>query len=1025
MLHPLLGKLYESYKRDIIQSIRHDEQEYHKKVDEIKEIEEGKWGDNELLREMGREQQVLEIQRLQLLRQMRLEMAQKQLRLEKRSGLNYHANSSQQHQAPNQVPAQTNNISTDTTIKSSSTSQIAATRSLSPERNIQTKIDQQKEERSKSESPTLSSAAQNTKVLQHQQLQQQLQQHKLQQLQQQQLQQQQLQKQQLIQQQLKQQQQQQQKVLQLQQALAQAQKVKTEQKPEEKIQEVKQAKSSTELGPVKLLNDKKPVNSVGVAKKSDSVTETAVANRPEHKLIEDVANDRKTESKPVEPEKKDIKMETATGKMPKPVSEDKSEDKQTSLLAVKSDQEAKKEEENQSNNLNGVKLSKETPLPTNQKEVKFAEKLEEVKTLSEETSEEEPSQSIESKSADKIEGNPMDKLEKTVSDEKDGNKEKTEQLAGSEKELKTSVIPTNESKFVGEKLVQANSKAADETVEDIKESTIKPEKPKTTMDEVELSPSEPNRAAVEISDVEKNAESLTEPEEIKKTEVDTANKHLSITEVPGSFSDASEVQISENFKPQESEKNDSSGSEVEEVRITEALKEDEPVNGDKSLKKDNSDAKKPETAKLDITVKPLKAEKPEGKAEKEVEQTEVQIKEIKPKEKEIREEPTTKSSEDDNEKVDAKSGVDSEASEEPEEPREREEHEDTDGEEEKEEEKPGPELRVTRSTARILDKEAAAATAEATRPTVRTRSSSRVRNKTPEVKEEKSNKEGEKEKVEKQVQEEEEEQDDMKSKEEPEESEEPEVETKLKGHKRAAVEKRESARLKKAKIEDSVEKTPQTEQSALEESEVEETAAKEEDNKIKKENKETDNETQEEEDHDKEPEDEEEEADNDDSPGPPTKRTRSMSSAKKRKRQSSPPRATPNRRFLTMVNPLLSNISSNKSASFFSNPVNPNDAPNYYDLIYDPTDIRTIKAQVKDGRIRDTAELERELQRMFANAVMYNGWDSDVSMWTREMQHDTETLLALFRGAERTSAVNSEKSSVASGDEDSSKRRKK
>ncbi|KAF5098343.1 hypothetical protein D0Z03_001238 [Geotrichum reessii] len=716
-------------------------------------------------------------------------------------------------------------------------------------------------------------------------------------------------------------------------------------------------------------------------------------------------------------------METAIEKMPKPANEDKSEDKQISLLAVKSDQETTNKEEKQSNKLNGVKLSKEASPPTNQKEVKFAEKLEEVKTLSEETSEEEPSQLIESKSADKIEGNPMNNPEKTVSNERDENKEKIEQPAGSEKEFKTSVTPTNESKFFDEKLVQANSKAADETVEDIKESTIKPEKPKKTVDEVKLSPTEPKEADVEISDMEKNAGPLTEPEEIEKTDVDTANKHLNITEVPESFSDASEVHISENFKSQESEKNHSSGSEVEEERIIEDLREEEPVNGDTSLTKDNSDTKNPETANLDIAVKSLEAGKPEDKVEKEVEQTEVQIKEIKPKETEMREESTSKFDEDNNEKTDAKSGVDSEASEEPEEPEEPEEHEETDGEEEKEEEKPGPEPRVTRSTARILDKEAAAATAEATRPTVRTRSSSRVRNKTPEVKEEKSDEEEEKEKTEKQAQqeeeEEEEEQDDMKSKEEP------EVETKIKGHKRAAFEKRESARLKKAKIEDSVEKTPQTEQSASEESEVEETAAKDEDNKIKKENKETDNETQEEEDQDKEPEDEEEEADNDESPGPPTKRTRSMSSAKKRKRQSSPPRPTPNRRFLTMVNPLLSNISSNKSASFFSNPVNPNDAPNYYDLIYDPTDIRTIKAQVKDGRIRDTAELERELQRMFANAVMYNGWDSDVSMWTREMQHDTETLLALFRGAERTSAVNSEKSSVASGDEDSSKRRKK
>lgn len=159
----------------------------------------------------------------------------------------------------------------------------------------------------------------------------------------------------------------------------------------------------------------------------------------------------------------------------------------------------------------------------------------------------------------------------------------------------------------------------------------------------------------------------------------------------------------------------------------------------------------------------------------------------------------------------------------------------------------------------------------------------------------------------------------------------------------------------------------------------------------------------------------------------PSSRTRSSihrrddvpkSASKKRKRGSSPPpkistSVSTNRRFFTLVNPLISNISSNKSASFFANPVNPNDAPNYYDLIYEPTDLRTIKTKVKDGRIQNSAELERELQQMFANAVMYNGWDSDVSIWTREMQHDTETLLALFRGAERTAAANHNSNNVS------------
>lgn len=227
--------------------------------------------------------------------------------------------------------------------------------------------------------------------------------------------------------------------------------------------------------------------------------------------------------------------------------------------------------------------------------------------------------------------------------------------------------------------------------------------------------------------------------------------------------------------------------------------------------------------------------------------------------------------------------------------------------------------------------------------------------------------------------------------------------------------RRESQRLKKLKHEDEV---------------TEKDTQKEKDTDLRE--SDGDGDDEEEEEGDGIDDDDEDDDDDEGSPAP-SSRTRSSFhrreesqatiSSKKRKRAHSPQSrnfvsssasaSIPNKRFLTLVNPLMSNISSNKSASFFINPVNPNDAPNYYELIYEPVDLRTIKAMIKDGRIQNTAELERELQRMFANAVMYNGWDSDVSTWAREMQQDTETLLALFRGAERTAAANAAAAAVA------------
>jgi len=66
-------------------------------------------------------------------------------------------------------------------------------------------------------------------------------------------------------------------------------------------------------------------------------------------------------------------------------------------------------------------------------------------------------------------------------------------------------------------------------------------------------------------------------------------------------------------------------------------------------------------------------------------------------------------------------------------------------------------------------------------------------------------------------------------------------------------------------------------------------------------------------------------------------------------------------------------------------------------LIKEPRDLKTIKAMVKDGRIQNAAELERDILLMFANAIMYNKTDSDIYNWSKEMQVETDKLLQLFK----------------------------
>lgn len=149
-----------------------------------------------------------------------------------------------------------------------------------------------------------------------------------------------------------------------------------------------------------------------------------------------------------------------------------------------------------------------------------------------------------------------------------------------------------------------------------------------------------------------------------------------------------------------------------------------------------------------------------------------------------------------------------------------------------------------------------------------------------------------------------------------------------------------------------------------------------------------------------------------------TKRGRTSKRLSKRKRQrdtSQPPETPPalsTKRFMSLLNPIIEQITATKSASLFMHPINENDAPGYYDLIYHPTDLRTIKSQAKEGSITSLEEFEREIERMFANAVMFNGADSDVCMWTREMQLQIENILLLYKEAKHeTSDDDSESTS--------------
>lgn len=146
-----------------------------------------------------------------------------------------------------------------------------------------------------------------------------------------------------------------------------------------------------------------------------------------------------------------------------------------------------------------------------------------------------------------------------------------------------------------------------------------------------------------------------------------------------------------------------------------------------------------------------------------------------------------------------------------------------------------------------------------------------------------------------------------------------------------------------------------------------------------------------------------------------------------------------NRNFNRLSQTITNDIQSHKHASLFSNPVRDKDAEGYSDIIRRPQDLKSIRTAITAGTravnaaasassetqsqgghpvtlpvseelvppkaIVNPAQLEKEVMRMFANAVMFNPGDEGVVADAREMAKDVEGLLAKFREVERGGVV--------------------
>nr|ODN94060.1 hypothetical protein L203_00235 [Cryptococcus depauperatus CBS 7841] len=115
---------------------------------------------------------------------------------------------------------------------------------------------------------------------------------------------------------------------------------------------------------------------------------------------------------------------------------------------------------------------------------------------------------------------------------------------------------------------------------------------------------------------------------------------------------------------------------------------------------------------------------------------------------------------------------------------------------------------------------------------------------------------------------------------------------------------------------------------------------------------------------------------------------------------SKPPRFKATKVTKTFLLSLHETIASHKFGTVFESPVRKSEAPDYYNVIKRPMDLKTIKSKIKDGRIDNIDELERDVLLIFSNAMMYNAHGSQVHEMAREMMRDCEGHFAYFRNME-------------------------
>ncbi|KAI0284237.1 Bromodomain-containing protein [Russula aff. rugulosa BPL654] len=120
------------------------------------------------------------------------------------------------------------------------------------------------------------------------------------------------------------------------------------------------------------------------------------------------------------------------------------------------------------------------------------------------------------------------------------------------------------------------------------------------------------------------------------------------------------------------------------------------------------------------------------------------------------------------------------------------------------------------------------------------------------------------------------------------------------------------------------------------------------------------------------------------------------------RRRGRPPTADSqtSKKFQTVITMVHSQISQHRNGNIFHNPIKTSEAPDYYDIVKRPMDLKTIKSHIREGQITSSDEFQRDVYLMFANSLMYNRPGSDIFNMAEEMMLESEAQINTFRQTE-------------------------